>query len=93
MIADAGEIDDGATLDTDLCIIGSGPAGLTLAHRLAGTGAHVVLLGGPHLLMAADCPQTALQLEDLGYQPVLVDISEFQRLEGCVTCLSVRVRN
>jgi dimethylargininase len=57
------------------------------------SGAHVVLLGGPRLLMAADCPRTALQLEDLGYDPVLVDISEFQRLEGCVTCLSVRIRS
>ncbi len=56
------------------------------------SGAHVVLLGGPKLLMAADCPQTALQLEDLGYEPVIVDISEFQKLEGCVTCLSVRLR-
>jgi dimethylargininase len=56
------------------------------------SGAHVVLLGGAKLLMAADCPRTALQLEDLGYEPVLVDISEFQKLEGCVTCLSVRIR-
>ena len=30
--------------------------------------------------------------EDLGYEPVAVDISEFQKLEGCVTCLSVRLR-
>jgi len=29
---------------------------------------------------------------DLGYEPVVVDISEFERLEGCVTCLSVRLR-
>jgi len=57
------------------------------------SGAHVVLLGGAKLLMAADCPQTAAQLEDLGYEPVLVDISEFQKLEGCVTCLSVRIRS
>ena len=56
------------------------------------SGAHVVHLGGPNLLMAADCPQTAAQLEDLGYTPVTVDISEFQKLEGCVTCLSVRLR-
>ena len=27
-----------------------------------------------------------------GYEPVLVDISEFEKLEGCVTCLSVRLR-
>jgi dimethylargininase len=56
------------------------------------SGAHVVLLGGAQLLMAADCPRTAEQLSDLGYEPVLVDISEFEKLEGCVTCLSVRIR-
>jgi dimethylargininase len=28
----------------------------------------------------------------LGYEPVEVDISEFEKLEGCVTCLSVRLR-
>lgn len=34
MIGQAREIDDGATLDTDVCVIGSGPAGLALAQRL-----------------------------------------------------------
>lgn len=57
------------------------------------SGAHVVLLGGDRLLMAADCPRTEELFADLGYQPVVVDIGEFQKLEGCVTCLSVRLRN
>jgi len=57
------------------------------------SGAHVVLLGGNQLLMAADCPRTAQMFVDRGYEPVVVDISEFEKLEGCVTCLSVRVRN
>ena len=56
------------------------------------SGAHVVLLGGNRLLMAADCPASAELYTDLGYEPVVVDISEFQKLEGCVTCLSVRLR-
>lgn len=56
------------------------------------SGAHVVLLGGDRLLMAADAPRTAALFADLGYEPVLVDIGEFQKLEGCVTCLSVRIR-
>ena len=34
----------------------------------------------------------AALLADLGYEPVTVDISEFQKLEGFVTCLSVRLR-
>jgi dimethylargininase len=57
------------------------------------SGAHVVLLGGPRLLIAADCPKSAEQLEDRGYDLTVVDISEFQKLEGCVTCLSVRLRS
>ncbi|TLQ42677.1 dimethylargininase [Streptomyces marianii] len=56
-------------------------------------GAHVVLLGGAKLLMAASAPKTAELFADLGYEPVPVDISEFEKLEGCVTCLSVRLRD
>ncbi|WP_244900307.1 dimethylargininase [Streptomyces nanshensis] len=56
-------------------------------------GAHVVLLGGDRLLMAASAPRTAELLADRGYEPVPVDIGEFEKLEGCVTCLSVRLRD
>jgi dimethylargininase len=56
------------------------------------SGAHVVLLGGSKLLLSSDCPETATLLSGLGYEPVLVDISEYIKLEGCVTCLSVRMR-
>ncbi|MGW1069419.1 dimethylargininase [Streptomyces aureus] len=56
------------------------------------SGAHVVLLGGNRLLMAASAPKTAELLAGLGHEPVLVDIGEFEKLEGCVTCLSVRLR-
>lgn len=56
-------------------------------------GAHVVLLGGGKLLMSASAPQSAELLADVGFDPVLVDISEFEKLEGCVTCLSVRLRD
>jgi dimethylargininase len=60
-------------------------------------GAHVVLLGPDRdgveqLLMAAGAPRTAERFTELGYRPLLVDISEFEKLEGCVTCLSVRLR-
>lgn len=56
------------------------------------SGAHVVLIGADKLLMANDCPASARLFTDLGYEPVLVDIGEFIKLEGCVTCLSVRLR-
>jgi dimethylargininase len=53
------------------------------------SGCHVVPLGGDRVLIAASAPRTAASLEDLGFTPVVVDISEFEKLEGCVTCLSV----
>lgn len=56
------------------------------------SGAHVVLLGDDQVLMAASAPATAALLEARGLRPIPVDISEFEKLEGCVTCLSVRLR-
>jgi dimethylargininase len=53
------------------------------------SGCHVVPLGGDRVLIAASAPRTARLLDDLGFTPVVVDISEFEKLEGCVTCLSV----
>jgi dimethylargininase len=54
-------------------------------------GAHVVPLGASDVLIAASAPRTAELIAALGYTPVVVDITEFERLEGCVTCLSVLV--
>ena len=56
-------------------------------------GAHVVLLGDDRLLMSASAPRTVELLGARGYTVVPVDISEFEKLEGCVTCLSVRLRH
>jgi dimethylargininase len=56
------------------------------------SGAHVVVLAPDTVLMAASAPKSAALIADLGYRVVPVDISEFEKLEGCVTCLSVRVR-
>lgn len=56
------------------------------------SGSHVVLLDDIHLLMSSDAPRSADLLRARGYEPVLVDISEYIKLEGCVTCLSVRLR-
>jgi dimethylargininase len=55
-------------------------------------GSHVVLLDGETVLMATSAPATAAVYERRGLRVVAVDISEFERLEGCVTCLSVRLR-
>ena len=55
-------------------------------------GVAVVELSPDSLLMSASAPRTAQMLSTLGYRVVTVDIGEFEKLEGCVTCLSVRVR-
>jgi dimethylargininase len=54
-------------------------------------GSHVVPLGGDTVLMAASAPRTAELLAGGGLDVVTVDIGEFEKLEGCVTCLSVLV--
>lgn len=43
------------------------------------------------MLIAASAPRTAELLDRRGLTVVTVDISEFEKLEGCVTCLSVLV--
>ncbi|GAA0998089.1 dimethylargininase [Subtercola frigoramans] len=55
-------------------------------------GAHVVKLSEDTVLMSASAPKSAELIENLGYRVISVDISEYEKLEGCVTCLSVRVR-
>ena len=67
------------------------PAGLFPAVRpvTEEAGCHVVPLGGDRVMIAASAPRTAELLGVLGFTPVVVEISEFEKLEGCVTCLSV----
>ncbi len=55
------------------------------------SGTHVVPLGGDAVLIAGSAPRTAALLAELGYTPVVVDVTEYERLEGCVTCLSVLI--
>ncbi|HWU59174.1 MAG TPA: arginine deiminase family protein, partial [Microbacteriaceae bacterium] len=54
-------------------------------------GAAIVVLDDATVLMSAAAPRSAELIADLGYRVVTVDISEFEKLEGCVTCLSIRV--
>jgi dimethylargininase len=55
-------------------------------------GAAVVVISDDTVLMAASVPKSAGLVESLGYRVITVDISEFEKLEGCVTGLSVRMR-
>ncbi|HET6729498.1 MAG TPA: arginine deiminase family protein [Jiangellaceae bacterium] len=54
-------------------------------------GCHVVPLGDDRVLIAASAPRTAAWLVDQGFTPAVVDIAEYEKLEGCVTCLSVLI--
>src|SRR3954471_9246633 len=55
-------------------------------------GAHVVLLDAATVLMSSSAPATRELFESRGLRVVAVEITEFEKLEGCVTCLSVRLR-
>lgn len=67
---------------------GAVPAGRPVLEE---AGCHVVPLGDGEVLISASAPRTAERLADLGFVPRVVDISEFEKREGCVTCLSVLI--
>jgi dimethylargininase len=54
-------------------------------------GAHVVVLGEKQVLISDSAPRTADLLASEGYDVTVVAIGEFEKLEGCVTCLSVLI--
>ncbi len=64
MIIDAKDLSPDSVLDSDLCIVGAGPAGLLLAHELASRNVRVTLLeaGGES---ADERTQALLEGEDL----------------------------
>jgi dimethylargininase len=55
-------------------------------------GSHVILLGGRTVLMAASAPRSAELVQEWGFDVIAVEIGEFEKMEGCVTCLSVLVQ-
>jgi dimethylargininase len=55
-------------------------------------GAHVVVLDSSAVLMSTRAPATRAVFESRGLRVVAVDISEYEKLDGGVTCLSVRLR-
>lgn len=54
-------------------------------------GAHVIALGERTVLMSDTAPRSADLVRSRGFEVVTLDVSEFVKLEGCVTCLSVRL--
>ena len=71
MIDDSSQLNGGATLHAEVCIIGAGAAGITLALELAGTGISVLLLESGGLVPE---PET----QSL-YQGAVADDGEFVR--------------
>ncbi len=55
-------------------------------------GAHVVVLDASTVLMATRAPATRALFESRELRVVAVDMSEYEKLDGGVTCLSVRLR-
>lgn len=53
-------------------------------------GASVLPLDGETVLVSEAAPETAELIRGLGYTVETLDISEFEKLEGGVTCLSAR---
>jgi len=40
--------------------------------------------------MAAGYPRTAAAVCDLGFRPILLEMSEFRKMDGGLSCLSLR---
>ncbi|MEQ6898888.1 dimethylargininase [Microbacterium sp. KR10-403] len=55
-------------------------------------GSAVVVLDDRTVLISASAPRTAALLREHGWEVVETPVTEFEKLEGCVTCLSVRIR-
>jgi dimethylargininase len=81
---------DGTIIAADPDLIDTAPLPTLRAVPEEGCS-HVVVLDRSTVLMATSAPNTAAQFEDLGFDVVAVDIGEFEKMEGCVTCLSVLV--
>jgi choline dehydrogenase-like flavoprotein len=74
LLIDARLLSPGTELTCDVCIVGSGPAGITIAHRLIGSGLSVKLLeaGGPRYELGT---QTLYRGRVVG--------DPYYRLDGC----------
>ena len=66
MIADARAVSQDETVETDVCIVGAGVAGLTLAHEFLGQGFQVLLLESGDLKPDADT-QSLYRGDNVGY--------------------------
>jgi dimethylargininase len=82
---------DGTIVVADPALLDSSPLP-TLRRVPEEAGAHVIVVGNGTLLMAASAPRSAELFDDWGFHVIAVDVGEFEKMEGCVTCLSVLVQ-
>lgn len=72
MFADARAVEDGARLEADLCIVGGGAAGITLAREFASTATRVLVLESGGLAMDAQAQSLADgEVAGLRYFPLM----------------------
>jgi dimethylargininase len=81
---------DGTFIASDLSLFDPAPFP-TMRVVPEEAGSHVILVGDGTIVMAASAPRSAAMFDDLGFDVITVDIGEFEKREGCVTCLSVLV--
>lgn len=81
---------DGTMIAADPSLVDTGPLPVLQAVPEE-AGSHVVPLGGDTILMATSAPRSAELFARRDLDVVAVDVGEFEKLEGCVTCLSVLV--
>jgi dimethylargininase len=81
---------DGTLVTADPSLLDTSPLP-TLRRVPEESGAHVVPLGGGALVMGASAPRSAAMFDDWGFDVVAVEIGEFEKMEGCVTCLCVLI--
>jgi dimethylargininase len=55
-------------------------------------GANALIVDANTLLMSSSAPQSAALVRDLGYRVVIVEVTEFEKLERSVASLSVLIR-
>lgn len=77
MIVDAEQVTPGSTIDTDLVVIGAGPAGIVAALEAARRGAHVVVIetGGRSADPQAQALSVAAELDKDLHAPVEMTVS------------------
>jgi choline dehydrogenase-like flavoprotein len=75
MLIDANELPENSQIDCDICIAGSGPAGITIAAELSGAAMRVCLIESGGASPRAAVP-TSTVAEQLG---VSIDLAKFQQ--------------